>query len=103
MAHRAPPSGIALDENDAAIVKGMLARGDRQHDVAAWFGSNPTVPKACEGNALLGPEGCKTNGIENFDKIAFWRTPEAKCKSSPEGCVPYSKWVTDYVAVMGGN
>ena len=23
-----------------AIVKGMLARGDRQHDIAAWFGVN---------------------------------------------------------------
>lgn len=36
----APPSGNRLDENDAAIVKGMLARGDRQHDIAAWFGVN---------------------------------------------------------------
>ena len=36
----APPSGIRLDEEDAAIVKGMLARGDRQHDIAAWFGVN---------------------------------------------------------------
>jgi len=36
----APPSGIRLDEDDAAIVKGMLARGDRQHDIAAWFGVN---------------------------------------------------------------
>lgn len=40
MAHRAPPSGISLTEEDAAIVKGMLARGDRQHDIAAWFGVN---------------------------------------------------------------
>ena len=65
-----------------------------QGDVAAWFGSNPVVPKACEGNELLGAEGCKTNGIENFDKIAFWRTPEAKCASHVEGCVPYNRWVT---------
>lgn len=40
MTHRAPPSGITLDDYDAAIIKGMLARGDRQHDVAAWFGVN---------------------------------------------------------------
>ncbi len=33
-------SGIRLDEKDAAPVKGMLARGDRQHDIAAWFGVN---------------------------------------------------------------
>jgi hypothetical protein len=37
---RAEPSGIRLTEDDAAIVKGMLARGDRQHDIAAWFGVN---------------------------------------------------------------
>lgn len=37
---RAEPSGISLTSADAAIVKGMLARGDRQHDIAAWFGVN---------------------------------------------------------------
>lgn len=37
---RAKPSGISLTSRDAAIVKGMLKRGDRQHDVAAWFGVN---------------------------------------------------------------
>jgi hypothetical protein len=40
MGFRAASSGISLDEDDAAIVKGMLARGDRQHDIAAWFGVN---------------------------------------------------------------
>src|ERR1044072_2557335 len=45
-----------------------------QGDVAAYFGSNPVVAKACEGNALLGAEGCKNNGIENFEKLKFWRT-----------------------------
>jgi len=37
---RAEPSGISLSEAEAAIVKGMLARGDRQHNIAAWFGVN---------------------------------------------------------------
>lgn len=40
MGRRACASGIVLSENDAAIVKGMLLRGDRQHDIAAWFGVN---------------------------------------------------------------
>lgn len=40
MAYRVRSSGIHLNERDAAIVKGMLARGDRQHDIAAWFGVN---------------------------------------------------------------
>lgn len=38
---RAKSSGITLSSADAAIAKGMLKRGDRQHDVAAWFGVNP--------------------------------------------------------------
>jgi hypothetical protein len=38
--HRASASGICLSERDAALVKGMLYRGDRQHDIAAWFGVN---------------------------------------------------------------
>ncbi|MBV8647852.1 hypothetical protein [Paludibacterium sp.] len=37
---RAEPSGRRLNEKDAALVKGMLSRGDRHHDIAAWFGVN---------------------------------------------------------------
>lgn len=37
---RAPSSGNTLSPRDAAVIKGMLARGDRQHDIAAWFGVN---------------------------------------------------------------
>lgn len=40
MSYRAPSSGISLTEADAAVAKGMLLRGDRQHDIAAWFGVN---------------------------------------------------------------
>jgi putative spermidine/putrescine transport system substrate-binding protein len=72
-----------------------------QGDVASWFGSVPAVPAACKGNALLGETGCATNGFDKFDKIHFWRTPEAACSQGT--CVPYSRWATDYVAVMGGR
>jgi hypothetical protein len=34
---RARPSGLRLSETQASIVKGMLQRGDRQHDIAGWF------------------------------------------------------------------
>ena len=40
MRYRTPSSGISLSDDDASIIKGMLARGDRQHDIAAWFGVN---------------------------------------------------------------
>jgi hypothetical protein len=40
VSQRARSSGITLTEEDARIAKGMLERGDRQHDIAAWFGVN---------------------------------------------------------------
>ncbi|MGH2720900.1 MAG: ABC transporter substrate-binding protein [Actinomycetota bacterium] len=76
-----------------------------QGDLASWFGSVPSVPDACEGNDLLGAEGCRTNGIDNFEKIAFWKTPQADCfdPGANKECVPYHEWVTNYVAVIGGR
>jgi putative spermidine/putrescine transport system substrate-binding protein len=76
-----------------------------QGDLASWFGSVPSVPSACEGNELLGPEGCETNGIDNFDSIDFWKTPQSNCgvTGGPDECVPYHEWVTKYVAVIGGH
>ena len=71
-------------------------------DLAAYFGSVPAVPAACEGNELLGKHGCKINGIDNFDKVRFWRTPRSLCDSQ-RSCVPYYRWVTDYIAVLGGR
>ncbi|PTT51281.1 ABC transporter substrate-binding protein [Aeromonas sp. HMWF015] len=73
-----------------------------QGDLAAWFGSVPVVPAACDGNALLGQTGCKTNGIDNFDRVRFWRTPVSQCKSQGT-CVPYYRWVSDYIAILGGR
>ncbi len=70
-----------------------------QGDVAAWFGSLPAVPAACKESELLGAEGCKTNGFDTFDKIAFWKTPQAEGGKF----VPYSRWTQDYIAIMGGR
>ena len=74
-----------------------------QGDLAAWFGSVPAVPAACKGNALLTDAGCDTNGMPNFDKVHFWRTPVAKCATQSAGCVPYYRWATDMIAVLGGR
>jgi putative spermidine/putrescine transport system substrate-binding protein len=73
-----------------------------QGDLAAWFGSVPSVPTACEGNELLTDKGCETNGIDNFDQIHFWKTPQTECETQDQ-CVPYHEWVTNYVAVIGGR
>ena len=74
-----------------------------QGDLAAWFGSVPAVPAACKGNKLLGDEGCARQGYNDFEKISFWRTPVTQCKSQNNACVPYFKWVSDYIAVLGGR
>lgn len=73
-----------------------------QGDVSAWFGTVPSVPAACKGNALLTDEGCTRNGFDNFEKIKFWKTPVSKCESQGE-CVPYHRWVSDYIGVIGGR
>jgi putative spermidine/putrescine transport system substrate-binding protein len=73
-----------------------------QGDLAAWFGSVPSVPEACDASELLTSEGCAINGFDNFDRIHFWKTPQSECESQDE-CVPYHEWVTNYVAVIGGR
>jgi putative spermidine/putrescine transport system substrate-binding protein len=74
-----------------------------QGDLAAWFGTVPAVLAGCEGNELLGPDGCNTNGLTTFDQIKFWQTPTEDCLGAGGTCVPYYKWVTDYLAVIGGR
>jgi putative spermidine/putrescine transport system substrate-binding protein len=73
-----------------------------QSALAEWFGSNPVTPAACKEKAPGGSDFCKGNGFERFAQIHFWRTPTAKC-ATQGSCVPYSRWVTDYIAIMGGR
>jgi putative spermidine/putrescine transport system substrate-binding protein len=74
-----------------------------QGDLAAWFGSVPANLEACSGNALLGDQGCATNGEGNFERIEFWKTPQADCFGAGGECVPYYRWVTDYIAILGNR
>jgi putative spermidine/putrescine transport system substrate-binding protein len=72
-----------------------------QISLSEWFGSVPVVPAACKEAAPKGTDACKVNGADRFAEVHFWRTPTGTC--SQGACVPYSRWVTDYVAVMGGR
>jgi putative spermidine/putrescine transport system substrate-binding protein len=73
-----------------------------QGDVAAWFGSNPSVPAACDGaSEVFGTEGCKTNGYDNFDKIHFWKTPIAECGNGNSDCVTYDRWTEEFTSIVG--
>ncbi|MEP7241673.1 MAG: ABC transporter substrate-binding protein [Devosia sp.] len=74
-----------------------------QGDVAYWFGSLPVVDAACKGNELLTDAGCTANGWDYYDKLAFWKTPVAQCSNGGDQCVPYNRWVSDFIGVMGGQ
>jgi putative spermidine/putrescine transport system substrate-binding protein len=74
-----------------------------QSDLSVWFGANPSVPAACtDGRGMQTAEGCAANGMDDFERIRFWTTPVAKCASQDE-CVPYYRWVSDYIGVIGGR
>ncbi|EPX86537.1 Spermidine/putrescine-binding periplasmic protein [Rubellimicrobium thermophilum DSM 16684] len=75
-----------------------------QSDLSVWFGAVPAVPAACsDGRGMQTPEGCDANGLADFDKIRFWRTPVADCSQGEDACVPYYRWVSDYIGVIGGR
>lgn len=75
-----------------------------QSDLAVWFGANPAVPAACtDGRGMLTAEGCTANGMDDFEKIRFWTTPVANCSQGEGACVPYYRWVSDYIGVIGGR
>jgi putative spermidine/putrescine transport system substrate-binding protein len=73
-------------------------------DLSVWFGANPAVPAACsDGRGMQTPEGCTLNGMDDFEKIRFWTTPTADCSQGEDACVPYYRWVSDYIGVIGGR
>ena len=73
-----------------------------QSDLAVWFGANPSVPAACtDGRGMSTAESCTANGMDDFEKIRFWTTPVSKCSQGE--CVPYYRWVSDYIGVIGGR
>jgi putative spermidine/putrescine transport system substrate-binding protein len=75
-----------------------------QSDLSVWFGANPVVPAACtDGRGMQTAEGCTKNGLDDFDKIKFWTTPVANCSQGDGMCVPYYRWVSDYIGVIGGR
>jgi putative spermidine/putrescine transport system substrate-binding protein len=74
-----------------------------QSDLSVWFGANPAVLAACtDGRGMQTAEGCTKNGLDDFEKIKFWTTPVSQCESQGE-CVPYYRWVSDYIGVIGGR
>lgn len=52
----ASASGYSLTTSDVSLVLGMAARGDRNHDIAAWFGVNQgRIAEAKQGRFGMPP------------------------------------------------
>ena len=92
---RGRPSGYQIKQKDVPIILGMSNRGDRDHDIAAWFGVNqgriaeakdghhgPAQPAPQDQLPPAGPPGIKGRRLRdkvgkaltaiasnNFDKI----------------------------------
>jgi hypothetical protein len=56
---KASKSGLSVNAADVPKILGMAARGDRRHDIAAWFGLNQgriaEVENGKHGNPPLAP------------------------------------------------
>lgn len=73
---KAQRSGISVQQKDVPIILAMVARGDRRHDIAAWFGLNQGrikevedgkygIPPIANGSALppAGSPGPKARAL----------------------------------------
>lgn len=75
-----------------------------QGDVASWFGSNPSVPSACDAGVSETYDaygGCAATGYDTFDQIYFWKTPVAACGNGNSDCVTYDRWTEEFTAIVG--
>jgi hypothetical protein len=59
----AKASGYHVTSNDVPIVLGMVARGDRNHDIAAWFGFNQGRIKECKDGKYGTPAAAHISGL----------------------------------------
>ena len=74
-----------------------------QGDLAAWFGSVPAVLEACKGNELLDRRGLRDERLRQFRQDPFLADAGRQMRQRRANCVPYYRWVSDYIAVLGGR
>lgn len=56
---KASRSGLSVESADLPVILAMIARGDRNHDIAAWFGLNQgRIAEAKDGQYGTPPLAC---------------------------------------------
>ncbi len=94
----------AANPNCAYLWMEHTLASNLQADLSVWFGANPSVPAACtDGRGMATADSCHLNGMDDFDKVRFWTTPVSNCSQGEGMCVPYYRWVSDYIGVIGGR
>lgn len=85
-----------LTEHEASIVKGLLDRGDKQHDVAAFFSVNPgRVAEIKTGMRHLAVEPAAKKDLPSIAEVAsghaLYRAKQAllRAKLGIEGALSY--------------
>ena len=64
MRNRALDSGQRVTEETAAVIKAMVQRGDRAHDVASFFGLNPgRVAEVANGHRFPSTEAASADTL----------------------------------------
>ena len=89
--------GISANAQHVGCAYRLIAAMSRpgvQAAVARSFGSTPSHPGAC---ALMPAADCRRVHADALPgyvaRLAFRRSPSARCQTVPAGCVPYSTWV----------
>ena len=88
---RLPVDGAFAEQEAAGRPVGVVRLG-------AGRCSTPARATSCSATTAA-----SARASASFDKIAFWKTPTAQCKTQNNQCVPYHKWVSDYIAILGGR
>jgi putative spermidine/putrescine transport system substrate-binding protein len=73
-----------------------------QAQAAEWFGAAPANPAACDE---LPAEFCRTHFADDaglIDRVAFWRTPQARCGDGRDDCTDYSAWIRKWGEIRSG-
>jgi hypothetical protein len=109
---RSNASGYSLSNSDVPTILGMVARGDRDHDIAGWFGVNQGRIKGAKdgqygpgtpapGNALppKGPPGIKGRRLRG----AVGKCLDILAKKGTAGMAEVQEILTDARARYDAN
>ena len=74
---------------------------DVNGDLAAWYGTIPSVTDACTASNRLSPAVCEGRGAALIDKVEFTRLPDEACDHAGRAdCVRFDRWRAAWAAIQ---